>query len=130
MNRLKSYKNTPVVCLLLQIDEIFQLYQYNQKMREGTITAILHDWPKAALLAGLVEINVNPGIIIQSTYFLLFLFQGSRNLLNALTSRGSKGGQDTCRVRINTCTEVLYGKLIYQSIDWFALKKRVSCCKD
>lgn len=31
--------------------------------------------------------------------------EGSRNLLNALTSRGSKGGQDTCRVSINTCTE-------------------------
>ena len=57
----------------LQVDEIFQLYQYNQKMREGTVTAIVRDWAKPALLAGLVEININTGIIIQSTYFLLFL---------------------------------------------------------
>nr|XP_058946446.1 rho family-interacting cell polarization regulator 2-like [Pocillopora verrucosa] len=47
-----------------QIDEIFQLYLYEEKMREG-----------------------------------------SRNLLHALTSRGSKGGQDKCRGSINACTE-------------------------
>lgn len=47
-----------------QIDEIFQLYLYEQKIREG-----------------------------------------SHNLLNALLSQGSKGGQDTCRASINSCTE-------------------------
>lgn len=47
-----------------QIDEIFQLYLYEEKMREG-----------------------------------------SRNLLHALTSQGSKGGQDKCRGSINACTE-------------------------
>ena len=81
-------------------------------MREGTITAILHDWPKAALLARLVDINVNMHRHYNPININYFLFQGSRNLLNALTSRGSKGGQDTCRASINTCTEVLYGKLI------------------
>ncbi|XP_073234986.1 rho family-interacting cell polarization regulator 2-like isoform X2 [Porites lutea] len=47
-----------------QIDEISQLYLYEQKMREG-----------------------------------------SRNLLNALTYQGSKGGQEKCRSSIASCTE-------------------------
>ncbi|KAJ7383550.1 negative regulation of Rho guanyl-nucleotide exchange factor [Desmophyllum pertusum] len=36
---------------------------------------------------------------------LLQMREGSRNLLNALTYQGSKGGQDKCRTSISTCTE-------------------------
>lgn len=36
----------------------------------------------------------------------LFWLAGSRNLLNALTHQGSKGGQEKCRSSITSCTEV------------------------
>ena len=50
--------------------------------------------------------NDNKTMIIIMLVNGLFWFAGSRNLLNALTYQGSKGGQEKCRSSIASCTEV------------------------
>ena len=50
--------------------------------------------------------NDNKTVIIVILVNGLFWFTGSRNLLNALTYQGSKGGQEKCRSSIASCTEV------------------------
>ena len=50
--------------------------------------------------------NDNKTVIIVILVNGLFWFAGSRNLLNALTYQGSKGGQEKCRSSIASCTEV------------------------